>query len=171
MGKILGNFLNLVIGAIVVWLIVWFFFYNPEPTPEPQPEDDALVTMYGEGATAVIDEDFTATETVVAKENAVINDEVVGSLYTISKEGEYFGGAIGTITFKIALDEDLIMVGYIEVLYEHTGGFKPYVTGFLDDLVGTNLNDFNDLDGSTGATATTTLLITLLEDLKNAVNN
>lgn len=169
MGKILGNFLNLVIGSIIVWLIVWFFFYNPKEE-EIIPEDNQVEVIFGDGAQGVLDEDFSATTTIIAKENVLINEEVVGSLYTISKEGEYFGGEVGIITFKIALDSDLEMIGFIEVLYEHTPSYKRFVRGFLEDLVGTNLNDFNDLDGSTGATATTTLLITLLEDLKDVVN-
>lgn len=171
MGKILGNLLNLVIGSIVVWLIVWFFFYNPEPEREPEPEDTQIEVIFGEGATTVLDEDFVGSAIVIEKEDALIDEEVVGALYTISKEGEYFGGQIGTITFKIALDNDLEMLGHIEVLYEHTAGFKSYVIGFLNGLVGTNLNDFNNLDGNTGATATTTLLIEMLEDLKNTVSN
>lgn len=171
MGKILGNLLNLVIGSILVWLIVWFFFYNPEPEKEPEPEDTQIEVIFGEGATTDVDEDFEGTSIVVTKEEAVIGEEVVGTLYTVSKEGEYYGGQIGTVTFKIALNNELEMIGYVEVLYEHTPGFKSFVLGFLDDLVGTNLNDFNDLDGNTGATATTTLVIEMLEELKNTVNN
>ena len=175
MGKILGNFLSLVIGSIIIWLIVWFFFYKPEPK-----ENSSLEDIYGVGAISKTDEDFVGNDTVILKEIISIDNEEKGNLYTIIGKGEYYGGQIGEISFKIALDNELVIIGYTEEKYEHSSGnFNAYVNNFLKELVNkkVKLDQFDNLgsylDGITGPTAgsTTALLMGMLEDLKELVDD
>lgn len=172
MGKILGNLLSLVIGSIIVWLIVWFLFYKPEA-------NSSLDDIYGSGAVAEVDNTFEANETVTLKEIVKNNNVEVGSIYTITGTGEYFN-ATGTITYKIAFDNDLVVIGFIEEKYEHTGEpYKNYVISFLENLVENkvNIKEFNSLgdqlDGIAEPTAgsTTSLLMGMLEDLKELVDD
>src|SRR5690554_4844876 len=170
MGKILGNFISLIIGAIIVWFIVYFVFYNPETGL-------SVDEIYGENAIAKVDDTFSGNDTVLSKEDVTRDEVVLGNIYTLTGTGEYFN-AVGTITYKIALNTDLEIIGYIEVEYGHSGEpYKNYVINFLNELVENkvNISEFNSLgnhlDGITGPTAgnSAALVMNMLGTLKDLI--
>ncbi|HHW79536.1 MAG TPA: hypothetical protein GX742_01890, partial [Acholeplasmataceae bacterium] len=76
----------------------------------------------------------------------------------------------GSLEYKVALDEDLNILGFIEIEYNHSSGsFKAHATGFLNKLIDTNLLEFEDLDEQTNATNSTNLLTDMLIALKEVL--
>lgn len=171
MGKILNNFLILIIGSLIIWFGIFLIFKKEDE--EAPIEDEQVVAIFGEGASASVDEVFVSTTTVTAKELVYIDEQVVGYLYTIVGEAEYFGGETDEISFKIALDSDLKLIGNILIYYGHSGGIhKTHVLNFLESLTGVNISELVELDGQGGSTTaptTTSLLISMLYDLKDVV--
>ncbi|HHW79567.1 MAG TPA: hypothetical protein GX742_02055 [Acholeplasmataceae bacterium] len=166
MNKLLGNFLNIIIGSILVWVLVYFLFYNPEPIVEQGPEDEIIVELFGEGAIVTLDAAFTPSGVILGKEDVTLDGNVVGYSYHLKGTGEYFN-AEGSIEFKFLLDIDFTLLGFIEVEYGHTGGgYRANTLTFIRGLVGTSLVDFEDLDEETGSTASTNLLTDMLMELK-----
>lgn len=170
MGKITKDLLYLVIGSMIVWGIVIWVFYEPELANEEPLLD--IEEIFGSGATLEIDTSFTATDMVLSKEIVYLDGVEVGLLYEVEDTSIYNGSQEGKLNFIFVLGNDLEILGYIEVVYEHSrGNFRANAINFLDNLKGTYLNEFEDLDASTGATNTTNLLTEMMLALKAVVEN
>ncbi|HHW80019.1 MAG TPA: hypothetical protein GX742_04340, partial [Acholeplasmataceae bacterium] len=84
---------------------------------EIEPDLTEIELIYGKGAVATLDDSFTGNELVLMKEDIYLEDTYLGSLYLLKGTGIYHQTNEGSLEYKVALDEDLNILGFIEIEY------------------------------------------------------
>jgi Na+-translocating ferredoxin:NAD+ oxidoreductase RnfG subunit len=132
---------------------------------------DPYETWFGEGYQ--LEEAETLTGDFLLNVRVVKNsaEETIGSVYALRGTAVYHSGNSGAIEIHIALDNDGVILGYKFEVYEHTSGFRIDVETYLNnEVVGININDFDDVEGiETGASNSSNLVIRMLTELKSEV--
>lgn len=128
--------------------------------------------VFGEEYSPVVDEEFQGTEIVIKKEDVFVDNEIIGQIYTLYASGEYRkGSGPADIKMLIAIKDGEIK-GYEFEVYEHTPGYDISAIGFIEQYLGTKLNDYPNHSGEelvTGATFSTTLLDSMIRDLRDVL--
>lgn len=131
-----------------------------------------LELIFGEGSESLPDTEFETTENILSRNLISLDNTFIGQSYLIKGSGPYYETESGSIKIEFILDSEGIIKGSIidETSYGHTKSYIRQIKPWLDELTNTNINDLvvNDIDGVTGVTNTSRVVLDMLQTLKEA---
>lgn len=112
---------------------------------------------------------------IISKTEVKENDAITAYTYKTKGSGVSYGSNEGSIEvyFTVNIDNVITDVTINDSNYGHTLGYKGYLDETINNLGGINISELviADIDTSTGATNTTTLLLELLKVVKEDLAN
>ena len=143
--------------------------------PLPAPEKDPYLSLFEDYDKIVLDESFTATESVIKKEE--VKDEAgvtLGFVYTLNGvTDEYlhdqYKQEYGELTLLVALDESNKVIGIKTLESTHTGNYYDKYEAEYEKLVGKVLEGTINVDVVGGSTVSGNLITKLIDDLKGVL--
>lgn len=141
-------------------------------------EVDPLELIYGSGYALEIDAGFTPTAHIIQKRNVKVGNDVVGYVYDLQGEGEYFN-ATDSIVLEVYFnqDDEIVEIYLPEDTYNHSSGnFRNRIVNYVKVYIGLTLDDLTAaVDGAlgndiaAGSSNSKALVDTLLKALVNEV--
>lgn len=123
----------------------------------------------------VEDATFTATTITLSRKIVMKDGVTIGHIYSSKLGGFYHDDEEGLIVMDFILDENDLLLGYIEIEYEHTGSYYRHVKKYLNNLKGIDIKGYElidaDVDNKTEATNSVKVIGAMLEDIKEVITN